>query len=287
MAFVFILERCAQGSCKKKHTLQWRHNKRDGVSSHQPHDCLLNRLFKAQIKENIKAPHHWPLWGEFTGDGGFPHTKGQQVQVIDALHKIKSPAKFFMEWTKRFCGCIYLFSSSSYSGGITMTKKPTGYWRHYHSRCRPPSLPWSLASTPWATNTVYWCIASKLKVTLIFLWNEQHVFVCCFITISLTRYYNDKKPTGYWLYYHSRCRLPGCHGACHWAWRPHHDRWAYASNFGNIFLAFKWILMMRSGHSISHYTTAKLSVHVWNNDLIWQNKIDRQKHFHKNKIASS
>ena len=50
----------------------------------------------------------------------------------------------------------------------------------------------------------------------------------------------------------------------------------------NIFLDFKWILMMRSGQNISHYTTAKLSVHVWNHDLIWwQNKIDTQKHFHK------
>ena len=31
-------------------TLQWRHNERDGVSNHQPHDCLLNRIFKTQIK---------------------------------------------------------------------------------------------------------------------------------------------------------------------------------------------------------------------------------------------
>ena len=46
----------------------------------------------------------------------------------------------------------------------------------------------------------------------------------------------------------------------------------------NIFLVFKWILMMTSGQNISHYTTAKLSVHVWNHDLIWwQNKIDTQK----------
>ena len=27
-------------------------------------------VYSAQIKENIKAPRHWPLWGEFTG--GFP-----------------------------------------------------------------------------------------------------------------------------------------------------------------------------------------------------------------------
>ena len=36
-------------------SLQWRHNGRNGVSNHQPHECLLGRLFNAQIKENIKA----------------------------------------------------------------------------------------------------------------------------------------------------------------------------------------------------------------------------------------
>ena len=46
--------------------LQWCHNEPVGVSNHQPHDCLLNRLFKAQIKENIQAPRYGLLWGEFT-----------------------------------------------------------------------------------------------------------------------------------------------------------------------------------------------------------------------------
>ena len=63
--------------CVAYTTLQWRHNERDGVLNHQPHDCLLNRLFKAQIKENIKALRHWPLCGEFTGDRWTPRTKGQ------------------------------------------------------------------------------------------------------------------------------------------------------------------------------------------------------------------
>ena len=58
-------------------SLQWRHNGSDGVSNHQPNDCLLNRLFKVQIKENIKALPHWPLWWEFTGDWWIPHTKCQ------------------------------------------------------------------------------------------------------------------------------------------------------------------------------------------------------------------
>ena len=37
-----------------KEALQWRHYECDGVSNHHPHDCLLNCLFKAQIKETSK-----------------------------------------------------------------------------------------------------------------------------------------------------------------------------------------------------------------------------------------
>ena len=41
-----------------------------------------SRLFtqpfiQTQIKENIKAPHHWPLCGEFIGDRWIPRTNGQ------------------------------------------------------------------------------------------------------------------------------------------------------------------------------------------------------------------
>ena len=34
-------------------------------------------FIKAQLKENIKAPRHWPLCGEFTGNRWIPNTKGQ------------------------------------------------------------------------------------------------------------------------------------------------------------------------------------------------------------------
>ena len=39
---------------------------------------IVNQPFiQAQIKENIKAPRPWPLWGEFTGHRWIPRTKGQ------------------------------------------------------------------------------------------------------------------------------------------------------------------------------------------------------------------
>ena len=35
-------------------SLQWRHNGCDSVSNHQPHDCLLNRLFRRRSKKTSK-----------------------------------------------------------------------------------------------------------------------------------------------------------------------------------------------------------------------------------------
>ena len=57
-------------------TLQWRRNGCRGVSNHQSHNCKLNRLLRCR-SENIKAPRHWPLCGEFTGDRWIPRPNGQ------------------------------------------------------------------------------------------------------------------------------------------------------------------------------------------------------------------
>ena len=59
-------------------TLQWRHNQRESVSNHRRLDLFAQPFIRVQIKENIKAPRHWPLWGGFTGDWWIPSTKGQQ-----------------------------------------------------------------------------------------------------------------------------------------------------------------------------------------------------------------
>ena len=50
---------------KNTNALQCRHNGYDGVSNHQPHDWFTQPFIQVQIKENTKAPRHWPLWGEF------------------------------------------------------------------------------------------------------------------------------------------------------------------------------------------------------------------------------
>ena len=52
-------------------SLQWRHNGRDGVSNHQSHHCLLNRLFRRRSKKTSKlrvtglCAKNSPVTGEF------------------------------------------------------------------------------------------------------------------------------------------------------------------------------------------------------------------------------
>ena len=55
----------------KKPTLQWCHNECDCISNHQPHDCLLNRLFRrrSRITSKLRVTGLWarnsPVAGEF------------------------------------------------------------------------------------------------------------------------------------------------------------------------------------------------------------------------------
>ena len=46
-------ERCFWSPVVSK-SLQWRHIGRDGVSNHQPHHCLLNRLFRRRSNKTSK-----------------------------------------------------------------------------------------------------------------------------------------------------------------------------------------------------------------------------------------
>ena len=52
-----ILNDMGKYDCTKpqqRTTLQWRHNEHDGASNHQPHDCLLNSLFRCRSKKTSK-----------------------------------------------------------------------------------------------------------------------------------------------------------------------------------------------------------------------------------------
>ena len=54
------------------YALLWPHNGRDGVSNHQPHDCLLNRLFRRRSKKTSKLRVTGLCAGNSPVTGQFP-----------------------------------------------------------------------------------------------------------------------------------------------------------------------------------------------------------------------
>ena len=54
-------------------SLHWRHNDHDGVSNHQPHHCLLNRLFRRRSKKSSKLRVTGLCAGNSPGPVNSPH----------------------------------------------------------------------------------------------------------------------------------------------------------------------------------------------------------------------
>ena len=76
-------------------TLQWRHNGRNSVSNHQPHDCLLNRLFRRRSKKISKLRVTGLCAGNSPGTGEFPAqmvSNAENVSIWWRHHGYGAPA---------------------------------------------------------------------------------------------------------------------------------------------------------------------------------------------------
>ena len=104
-----------------------------------------------QIKENIIAPHHWPLWGEFTGDRWSPaqrasntgrvflfwryhpesvsiwwrhhgvqnHLRSLQTNIVSVLHTLS-----FISWKLTTNALSRFFSQYNWHLLLSMPRKP-------------------------------------------------------------------------------------------------------------------------------------------------------------------
>ena len=174
--------------------------------------------------------------------------------------------------------------SHSYFEGIlpcvTMAGRAplAGYPRFEYltGHCAAEFLPWYLSNMN--TITVDWCIASKLKVPLIFFNGINQTFLWVDLSFLNQSYSSGitrtKKPTGYCRYYHSTCQpplscgLPGVHTMS--------DELILQISY-DIFLAFKWILMMTSGQK--HHIIRQLSYQFMCEIMTWSD--DKTKLIHK------
>ena len=63
-------------------TLLWRINGHDSVSNHQPHDCLLNRLFRRRSKKTSKLFVTGLCAGNSPGTGEFPAQMASNAENV-------------------------------------------------------------------------------------------------------------------------------------------------------------------------------------------------------------
>ena len=63
-------------------SLQRRHNECDCVANHQPHDCLLNRLFRRRSKETSKLRVTGLCEGNSPVTGEFPAQRGSNAEKV-------------------------------------------------------------------------------------------------------------------------------------------------------------------------------------------------------------
>ena len=87
-------------------SLHWRHNDHDSVPNHQPHGCLLNRLFRRRSKKTSKL-HVTSLCVGIHRDRWIPRTKGQLCEK-----------------------CFHLMTSSCY--GYNTRHGPFNTYAKYH-----------------------------------------------------------------------------------------------------------------------------------------------------------
>ena len=62
--------------------LQWRHNECDGISNHQPHDCLLKRLFMWRSNKTSKLHITGLCEGNSPVTGEFPAQRASNIENV-------------------------------------------------------------------------------------------------------------------------------------------------------------------------------------------------------------
>ena len=98
--------RCCMYICTK-FSLQWRHNEHDGVSNHQPHDCLLNRLFRCRSKKTSNLRVTGLCVGNSPVTGEFPAQRASNAENVSIW------------WRHHWCVLYYSgYLNNSYRNGV-------------------------------------------------------------------------------------------------------------------------------------------------------------------------
>ena len=79
-------------------TLQWRHNMRYGVSNHQPHICLLKRLFRRRSKKTSKLSITGLCEGNSPVTGEFPAQMASNMENVSIWWRHHDRLTWWKPW---------------------------------------------------------------------------------------------------------------------------------------------------------------------------------------------
>ena len=106
-------------------TLQWRHNGHDDVSNHQPHDCVLSRLFRRRPKKTSKLRVTALCAGNSTEAGEFPAQMASSAENVSIWWRHHEPALWLLKSWHR---------AATFTGTVTKTNVETERPYFFHLR---------------------------------------------------------------------------------------------------------------------------------------------------------
>ena len=98
-------------------SLQWRHNGHNDVSNHQPHHCLLNRLFRHRSKKTSKLRVTGLCAGNPPGTGEFPAQMASNAENVST-------------WWCHHVGNTVSYKQLCFSG-LNSSPPSAAYMRHW------------------------------------------------------------------------------------------------------------------------------------------------------------
>ena len=149
--------------------LRWRHNGRASVSNHQPHACLLNRLFRRRSKKTSKLRVTglcvWNSPG--TGHRAQMASNAENVSIWWRLHGISTNDTQLCLWSvfwsglpcnnvNVFCANIIVTVTSHERPGVSNHRSPwtwTWTWKMFIRQNSTQHVQEKL--TIWMSNTLY------------------------------------------------------------------------------------------------------------------------------------
>ena len=114
-------------------SLRWRHNGRYSVSNHQPHEYLLNRLFRRRSKKTSKLCVPGLCAGNSSVTGEIPAqmaSNAENVSIWWRHHVYSYPQESYWHWSTRRISAMPV----KHSWSLWLTQLPWTKWPPFHSR---------------------------------------------------------------------------------------------------------------------------------------------------------